>query len=72
MPTKKFIKQEIQKTAKHYEQELIEDINSIRESEGKKPLASRKEENLKVIKISNNDPDAGYYVKSEREKRSCL
>jgi len=66
---KKFIKQEIQKTAKHYEQELIEDINSIRESEGKKPLASRKEENLKVIKISNNDPDAGYYVKSEREKQ---
>ncbi|STY74784.1 Transposase domain (DUF772) [Macrococcoides caseolyticum] len=48
---KKFIKQEIQKTAKHYEQELIEDINSIRESEGKKPLASRKEENLKVIMI---------------------
>lgn len=32
---KKFIKQEIQKTAKHYEQELIEDINSISESEGK-------------------------------------
>lgn len=66
---KKFTKQEIQKTARHYEQELIDDINLIRKSEGKKPLKPRKEEKLKEIKISNSDPDAGYYVKSEREKQ---
>ncbi|QIH76857.1 IS1182 family transposase [Macrococcoides canis] len=66
---KKFVTEEIIKTANHYEKELIDDINEFRESNGKKPLKNKKEVEKKKIKISSNDPDAGCYVKSEREKQ---
>ncbi|MCO4097768.1 transposase, partial [Macrococcus canis] len=51
---KKFVTEEIIKTAKHYEKELIDDINEFRESNGKKPLKNKKEVEKKKIKISSN------------------
>lgn len=65
----KFEKIEVEKTAKHYQDELEKEINEIREIEGKKPLSPQKEKEFKTVKVSTTDPEAGYYVKSEREKQ---
>ncbi|TDM05126.1 IS1182 family transposase [Macrococcus lamae] len=65
----KYEKIEVEKTAKHYQDELEKEINEIREAEGKKPLKLKEEKETKTIKVSTTDPEAGYYVKSEREKQ---
>lgn len=65
----KYTKETIKKTATFYAEELREEVNDIRLSEGKKLYPPKESNEEKTSRVSKTDPDAGYYVKSEREKQ---
>jgi transposase len=73
----KYENKEIEKSTKHYHEELIKEINADREEHGKKPFKDKDDDNnrsgggsseLKSIKESKTDPDSGLLHKSEKEK----
>lgn len=62
----KFHKKLIRKETSVYQEVLEDEINVSRVAEGKKPFA-RKES-----KISDTDPESGYYVKGERKNNLLI
>ncbi|WP_196769853.1 hypothetical protein [Staphylococcus equorum] len=56
----------MKKDSLHFQEELDNEINEQRFSQGKKPI--KKKEEYKRKKVSTTDPDSGYYVKGEHEK----
>ncbi|WP_424236703.1 IS1182 family transposase [Bhargavaea ginsengi] len=67
----KFTKKVVRKETRAYQSLLEEEINADREENGKKPFPPDKwdREEEKEIKESTTDPESGYYVKDEREKK---
>ncbi|MBC1760874.1 transposase, partial [Listeria ivanovii] len=65
----KFHKKLVRKETRVYQEVLEEEINVSRVAEGKKPFTRKESQEEKEIKISNTDPESGYYVKGEREKQ---
>lgn len=59
----------VKKSVSHFKEELDKEINETRSAEGKKPYTPNQSNEEKEIKQSTTDPDAGYYVKGEREKQ---
>lgn len=73
---------EVEIEAKSYEEELLEEINSVRKEHGQKPIKTiesteldfneKGEEEVKVktkhIKVSTTDPESGDYHKGEHER----
>ncbi|MEB6216244.1 IS5/IS1182 family transposase, partial [Mammaliicoccus sciuri] len=57
----KYINQVVKKDTLHFQEELNNEINQQRLAQGKKPIKNKK--------VSTTDPEAGYYVKGEREKQ---
>lgn len=69
---KKVVKKSIPVAAKHYEAELMKEINEDRENHDKKPLKENKstEPKEKIINESTTDPESGVFHKGEHRK--CL
>ncbi|MGK0578012.1 transposase, partial [Macrococcus capreoli] len=65
----RFRKVVVKKSVAHYKDELDKEINEVRKSEGKKEFTPTHKTEEKEKKESLTDPDAGYYVKGEREKQ---
>ena len=73
---KKMRKRIAQQEAKFYEEQLKEEINSDRETHGKKPLKEKKDDDPKngasgggkEIKESTSDPDSGWFHKGEHKQ----
>ncbi|MBC2361172.1 transposase, partial [Listeria welshimeri] len=65
----KFHKKLIRKETRVYQEVLEDEINVSRVAEGKKPFARKENREEKEVKISDTDPESGYYVKGEREKQ---
>ncbi|EAE3213239.1 IS1182 family transposase, partial [Listeria monocytogenes] len=65
----KFHKKLIRKETRVYQEVLEDEINVSRVAEGKKPFARKESQEEKESKISDTDPESGYYVKGEREKQ---
>ncbi|HHQ1111204.1 TPA: IS1182 family transposase, partial [Listeria innocua] len=65
----KFHKKLIRKETRFYQEVLEDEINVSRVAEGKKPFARKESQEEKESKISDTDPESGYYVKGEREKQ---
>lgn len=63
-----FTKEMVAQEAKVYQKQLEQEINEVRVSEGKKPFEFDSRE-LKEKRISTVDPEAGYFVKGEKEKQ---
>lgn len=67
---KKYIKKNISKAAKVYEEQLMEEINEDRENHGKKPLdINKKDDEEKTVIESKSDPDCGVFHKGEHKKQ---
>ena len=79
----KHINTKVELIAKSFEEELLEEINTVRKSKGQKEFSSIIKEELvydektgeskkvaitKQIKESKTDPESGYYHKGEKEK----
>lgn len=60
--------EEIVETAKTRRKWLEEEINEERTKQGKKPFKYKDKTENKKIKISDTDPESGYYCRSEKEK----
>lgn len=65
----KYTKATVEKTVVFYKSELDKEINELRAAEGKKQYPPKQDAETKEIRVSTTDPEAGYYVKSEREKQ---
>ncbi|STY36109.1 IS1182 family transposase [Listeria fleischmannii] len=65
----KFKKKLVRKEVRAYQDILEEEINIVREADGKKPFVWREKTLEKETKMSLTDPESGYYVKGEREKQ---
>ncbi|MDN6850557.1 MAG: IS1182 family transposase, partial [Staphylococcus equorum] len=65
----KYITELVKKDSLHFQEELDNEINEQRLTQGKKPIKKKKKKEYKSKKISTTDPDSGYYVKGEREKQ---
>ncbi|EEO9205498.1 transposase, partial [Listeria monocytogenes] len=59
----KFHKKLIRKETRVYQEVLEDEINVSRVAEGKKPFARKESQEEKESKISDTDPESGYYVK---------
>jgi transposase len=69
--TKKNIKVQVQKEAKHYQKQLLKEINADREAHGKKPFENDDGSNppeTKEITVSKSDPESGLFHKGEHKK----
>ena len=69
---KKFMKEQVAKTAKIYEQQLRSEVNAEREKLGKKPVDDDDENyhgGTTEHTTSLTDPDCGMYVKGEHERQ---
>ena len=64
----KYIKEEIIKTAKYYEEALKEEINEDREEHNKKALKEKEEKEKQEIKKSITDPESGWFHKGEHKE----
>lgn len=75
--------EEIEIVKRHYDDELLEEINAVRKEKGKKPIKEIKKseivfdeetgeekevEKKKHVKKSKTDPDAGLFHKGEKQK----
>ena len=69
---KKVVKKSIPLAAKHYEKQLMEEINADREDHGKKAFDDTKPPKTeeKMINESTTDPESGVFHKGEHKK--CL
>ena len=66
---KKHIKKVIPQTARHYEEQLMEEVNQDREAHGKKPFDDDpKPPKEKTICESTTDPESGVFHKGEHKK----
>ncbi|AFO44760.1 transposase [Enterococcus faecalis D32] len=65
----KFTKEMTYGQAKAYQDKLEDEINKERIAVGKRPLTWDAESELSLQKISQSNPESGYYVKGEREKQ---
>ena len=69
---KKAVNEVVKIQAKHYHDELIEEINRDREAHGKKPLKDSDDDDTppptKNTKVSTTDPESGLFHKGEHEK----
>jgi len=70
---KKSVNEAVQIKAKHYQAELMEEINSDRAAHGKKPLKDDDDDDdkpppTKNVKVSTTDPECGLFHKGEHEK----
>ena len=69
---KKSVNEVVRIRAKHYQAELMEEINSDRASRGKKPLKDDDDDDkpppTKTTKVSTTDPECGLFHKGEHEK----
>jgi transposase len=66
---KKFEKRDVEGTAKHYLNELEEDVNKDRLRHGKKELKDKpKDPEIKEKRISTTDPDSGYMCRDFKEE----
>lgn len=66
---KKFEKKDVEGTAKHYLDELEEDVNKDRLRHGKKELKDKpKEPEIKEKRVSTTDPDSGYMCRDFKEE----
>lgn len=69
---KKSVNEQVKIEAKHYHEELMEEINKDREEHGKKPFKDKDDDNnpsvTKNIKKSTTDPDCGEFHKGEHQK----
>ena len=72
---KKQVKKQIPKAARHYQEQLMEEVDADRKDHGKKPLkkdnnggtpSAKSEE--KTITESTTDPDCGVFHKGEHQK----
>ena len=74
---KKFQKQQVEKTAKIYTEQLLKEVNAEREKLGKKPIEEEDEDNDETPKgggtkeqtVSTTDPDSGMFVKGDHERQ---
>lgn len=65
----KYRKEIIEKSVRHYQDQLEAEVNKDRSNHGKGPLKeSKKKTELKEQKVSTTDPDSGILRKSEKEK----
>ena len=67
---KKFVNEEVKKTAKYYEESLKEEINKDREEHHKKPLKEKNDNDdtgTYNIKKSTTDPESGWFHKGEHK-----
>ncbi|WMJ21806.1 IS1182 family transposase [Paludicola sp. MB14-C6] len=69
---KKVVKKSIPVAAKHYEKQLMDEINKDREEHKKKPFDDTKPPKIeeKIINESTTDPESGVFHKGEHKK--CL
>lgn len=67
---KKHIKKVIPQAAKHYEKQLMEEVNQDREAHGKKPFDDDdpKPPKEKTVSESTTDPESGVFHKGEHKK----
>ncbi len=66
---KKFEKKDVEGTAKHYLDELEEDVNKDRLRHGKKELKDKaKEPEVKEVRVSTTDPESGYMCRDFKEE----
>jgi transposase len=69
---KKAVNEVVKIKAKHYQAELIEEINSDRAAHGKKPFKDDDDDDKpppsKSTKVSTTDPECGLFHKGEHEK----
>ena len=69
---KKAVNEVVTIKAKHYQAELMEEINSDRAEHGKKPLKDDDDDDkpppTKTTKVSTTDPECGLFHKGEHEK----
>lgn len=67
---KKHIKKAIPQAARHYERQLMEEVNQDREAHGKKPFddGDPKPPKEKTICESTTDPESGVFHKGEHKK----
>lgn len=65
---RKYTKEEIEVTAKHYQEELEEEIKKDRQAHGKKELKKSETVKKKEVTVSKTDPESGMFYKSEKEK----
>ena len=73
---KKFQKQQVEKTAKIYTEQLLKEVNAEREKLGKKPIDEEDEDNDETPKgggtkeqtVSTTDSDSGMFVKGDHER----
>lgn len=71
--TKKNMKVEVEKEAKHYGKQLLKEVNELREADGKKPFNDSDDDNgapaETVTKtVSKTDPESGLFHKGEHKK----
>ncbi len=66
--TKKTIKKAVPQAAKMYEEQLMNEINEERESNGKKPFDGPKSPEEKEVTVSITDPECGVFHKGEHKK----
>jgi transposase len=66
---KRYIKEIVKESKSVYEDEILEEVNHLREKEGKKKLKKKQNNKDKEIKTSKTDPDCGWYVKGEKERQ---
>jgi len=69
---KKSVNETVQIKAKHYQAELMEEINRDRAAHGKKPFKDDDDDDkpspMKNVKVSTTDPECGLFHKGEHEK----
>jgi hypothetical protein len=69
---KKFQKEQVEKAAKIYSDELRREVNAEREKLGKKPIEEDDDDesgDLTEKTVSTTDPDSGMFVKGEHERQ---
>lgn len=68
---KRYVKQQVQKAAKIYTEQLREEVNAERAELGKKPIEEEDDDEpgTKEVPVSTTDPDCGMFVKGEHERQ---
>jgi transposase len=69
--TNKNRKVEVKKAARHYQKQLLKEINEDRVSHGKKPFSDDDDQNPRETKVetkSTSDPESGLFHKGEHKK----
>lgn len=66
---KKFVRQDVEGTARSYLEELEEAINTDRQEHGKKDMKEKSDEiDMKNTRVSTTDPESGFLVRDGKEE----